>query len=248
MDLNLSGFYMFIACLIMSRADLEESYWESQLFVVPSHWTRLSRQCSRYSDVFCLHGYIYDRSRQGRQLDASEVDKFTQLVEKVFLRNNWFALPPNQIRMCCDDQVDQYERRAYRKGVTAHEFATKATDFSLTTHKHLNWLYVRYVPYLCSNLISEVGFGYGPLRIRGDFQTAPFIYPVKLGAEWIRFNAENLTSFLTFDWFREEIVCGKNTWICDDYDNHLQDGPLDLLSSDDSNDVTSRDSFRLRRD
>ena len=61
------------------------------------------------------------------------------------------------IGMCCDDQVDQYERRAYRKGVTAHEFATKATDFSLTTHKHLNWLYVSFslVFFISGSKISE---------------------------------------------------------------------------------------------
>ncbi|XP_075245435.1 uncharacterized protein LOC142339339 isoform X2 [Convolutriloba macropyga] len=178
----------------------------------------LSRKCAILSQHFCLFGYFYHSSRTPRN-DPSEFDlgKFDFHVGLHFLDYNWFSLMQTSFGDCCLFQLLQYrEQGQLRAGVSPEEYLENATSFKPDSHKKVNWISVSYLSEPCLNMIVQIGFGPGELKIHGRVNPdAPFAYPLNVGQDLVIVEASNLVRELTFEWFKEYVVCQDQNWICD---------------------------------
>ena len=91
--------------------------------------------------------------------------------------------------------------------------------------KHLNYI-LSYYDHKCQvNIITELGFGIGALRranhMRGMIDERRGIpYMLKIGHEWTtRIPYENPGDFVTFSWFKTNVVCPDQPWICGNQNN-----------------------------
>ena len=99
------------------------------------------------------------------------------------------------------------------------EYINKLTDYS-EDGKQLNYIVSYYHPVCNVNIITKVGFGVGVLKrvnhtqnMRDEQPGAP--YQLKVGFQWTsHIPYENPGDFLTFQWFKTNIMCADHPWIC----------------------------------
>ena len=94
------------------------------------------------------------------------------------------------------------------------------TDYS-EEHKQLNYIQAFHLPVCQVNVISKLGYGLGPLRrtnhIAGVRRQLPGVpYQLKVGSEWSeQIPYDNPEDFLTFRWFKQNVMCKEQPWICE---------------------------------
>ena len=122
-----------------------------------------------------------------------------------------------------------------------HEYLAKLTDYS-EEGKHLNYLMSYYLPYCGINLITKIGFGKGTLKrmnhsdySRREKPGAP--YQMKVGQNRTpQIPYENPDEFFTFRWFKVNIICLEQPWICGFEGNrsetYSQDGNVVEIATD----------------
>ena len=99
-----------------------------------------------------------------------------------------------------------------------HEYIKKLTDYD--EDKRLNLISAYYFPDCEVNIIIRLGFGEGPL-IREDTvfgmlrQVPDKPYLLKFDKEWSEhIPYEDPGYFLTFRWFKQNVMCKEQPWIC----------------------------------
>ena len=93
------------------------------------------------------------------------------------------------------------------------------TDYS-EDGKRLNDLESFYLPLCNVNVITKIGFGFGLLKRRSLSESegkplpgAP--YQLKVGPHWSpEIPYHNPEEFLTFHWFKHNLMCKDQPWIC----------------------------------
>ena len=124
---------------------------------------------------------------------------------------------------CCKAQCDLYRRYGFTKMIMPPvEYLSKMVNYTLDeNNKRLNYIRAFYLPRCRANVVTKVGFGSGEL-LREDH---PYIYsPYMPGVPYVLgHNKRNLThsipygnpaDFLTFRWFRRNVICRGQPWIC----------------------------------
>ena len=79
---------------------------------------------------------------------------------------------------------------------------------------------VRFDDELCVNVINEIGFGSdnGEVKVRGGSPEADFVLPSTPAENSVTtFEKSNLREELNFDWFKFNVICIAQQWICDKY-------------------------------
>ena len=75
-----------------------------------------------------------------------------------------------------------------------------------------------YAQNLCVNVVSVVGFGSGHIRLSGGVINKNYVIPVgQLNDSVIVIPYETLEQYLTFDWFKENVICKEQSWICQNF-------------------------------
>ena len=98
------------------------------------------------------------------------------------------------------------------KQIQAHD-----TGYNLNFIKHVTFQ-ARYDPFFCLNVIMGITYGYGApqYKVQGGQVTANFMLP-PTGVPPYRikiFNRRRLDVELSFGWFKRNVICSDQPWIC----------------------------------
>ncbi|XP_063715453.1 uncharacterized protein LOC134842878 [Symsagittifera roscoffensis] len=203
--------------------------WESLVFWLANGVGKYGDTCRKRSDYYCLEGYIAPLINSNHFMDNHPGGDARTCVRwfETLAWENW--RPINFIdsknpEICCTGQVAQYMRNGFlNRRMSPDEYMFKLTDYT-NESKPLNLLSAIHLPWLCVNVIMIVGFGPGPLRrdhhpniVHG----APYIIAGKdypgtgipdIDTKVVNF--ENPGEDLTFHWFKHNVMCRDNPWIC----------------------------------
>ena len=71
-------------------------------------------------------------------------------------------------------------------------------------------------PSICLNVILEIGFGSGALKIDGKVsKDIQFVFPIQYERETVIYSNSQLTSgSLNFRMWKRQFVCPDNPWLC----------------------------------
>ncbi|XP_075246491.1 uncharacterized protein LOC142339990 isoform X2 [Convolutriloba macropyga] len=212
--------------------------WKSVQFAIPQPRPFFSRQCLLLEKQFCLLGLFLYARQSLREPVSADLSLFEELVRRSYTNINWYSLLRSNPGRCCDFQIRHYQFQGQSHGLSPSEYYNKLTDFSLVD-KRLNWLRANYHTQTCENVVSEIGFGTGPLRMTGSYRSGlRFIIPIwKLGAELVIPRLESSIA-TTFRFFRDNFICHDQPWICEQYQSPVNQnirGSRKLLFSDENN-------------
>ena len=211
--------------------------WTSLTFIIPvdvqlKEW----RNCRNFSDVYCLFAYEAAKSNLNK---AYDFDLQIVSVEFMTQMNQWiqhFAYTEGQKHFqpiyrhinnfmgedgCCSEQHRKYFEFGLRELLLQHkEYVKKITNFS-EEGKDLNLIRAFYLVECDLNVIFKLGFGRGKLRrsylpvngLAAHQIGAPYV--LKVGSRWTpAIPYENPGDFLTFRWFKDNVLCVEQPWIC----------------------------------
>ncbi|XP_063724137.1 uncharacterized protein LOC134851816 isoform X2 [Symsagittifera roscoffensis] len=173
--------------------------WSSLEFLVPGvPNNRLSQHCAEKS------------KRVSRPEDYG---RFRQLILPIYEAYNFFTFS-NTLGSCCKHQVLMYWRYGTRKGLSPEGYLKKLTDIT-DGGRQLNWIKANYNETICLNVISQLGFGHGFLRIEGNFKRhSDFLLLLQEGKQTHMFSPNNVTKVITFFWFKFNVICRARPWMC----------------------------------
>ncbi|XP_063722773.1 uncharacterized protein LOC134850910 [Symsagittifera roscoffensis] len=242
---------VFLVLIVIGLSDCSvqpEEHWTSLIFWVPNHSTFFGRSCLRQSHHYCLHTYERENNNRNAILPDGEhlsplnrsayehmlQMNFERIIRPMWRRINFFA-EFEEAGGCCATQVAKYVHYGYSKQLTPHEYYEKLVDYT-EQHKRLNFLRAYFDPTVCLNFIVEVGFGTGPMNNDIGFlrQQSRLAFPPAPGVHPRLFSSENPENEITFHWFKHNIMCVSQPWICNE-------------GANDINGDRNNDEFRKRR-
>ncbi|XP_075258826.1 uncharacterized protein LOC142350756 [Convolutriloba macropyga] len=207
--------------------------WESLVFWIPNGVSLYGLLCRNRSRYYCLDAYF---TQQGSNFGSTsrldgEASKawFRIIIKQHYSKINMinFVNPTG----CCDSQVRKYEKYGLQfQNIQPDDYLAKLMDYN-EDGKTLNYVSAVYASKLCMNMLMDIGFGPGQLR-RDHHVTvvegAPYVLVGRgfgdLGLpeiDSVTFDYWNISSQLTFHWFKHEIMCKGSPWICGDTDEEM---------------------------
>ncbi|XP_075257044.1 uncharacterized protein LOC142349398 isoform X2 [Convolutriloba macropyga] len=163
-------------------------------------------------------GWLTNQMMFGRQTQNDDDFRFYRLAKNIYKSFNWFSLRPQEPGGCCYFQTSVYMEYGRKMGLSPWEYRNKVTDFS-SAGKPLNFLMAYYDPKACANIITRVGFGRGQFRRIGVKYGPPFIFPFRSRNDTVHFFFyTQVRKFLTFEWFKENVVCRDQEWLCSNFE------------------------------
>ena len=217
-----------------------ELLWTSQTFIIPVNppYDSLPQPwntCRRFSLFYCLDSFESedeqslpafvpitpngnDQNEFRNVLRANAREQCSDILLPIFQMHNFYS----DFDVCCTRQCSTYLAMGYKNmNLTPQEYFDKLTDYSdWRGTKKLNTVWAYYDRLCDVNVIIKLGFGTGHLRrithllglARQQFGVS---YILKVGNKWSpKIPFENPGDFLTFDWFKVNIVCRDQPWIC----------------------------------
>ena len=215
------------------------SNWSSQQFIIslemPNNY--YWEFCRRSSKFYCLLSFI---SNENNSNPAFETDFLNLVVDDSAYRKyqslKWFACEECRKVFrpvfaqhnlfifwegCCLGHNFNYFSYGFQDALlTPKEYLAKLTDYS-EEDKKLNYILAYYLPDCDVNIISKLGFGSGNLKrlnhhfVGSSNHKIGRPYQIKAGDEWTpKIPYENPEDFVTFRWFKKNIMCLDQPWIC----------------------------------
>ncbi|XP_075256965.1 uncharacterized protein LOC142349364 isoform X2 [Convolutriloba macropyga] len=211
---------MAIILITISKRDVfvRGYFKESWMFQMPENGTDRGQTCANSSDHFCF--ILYWKMADGPGLEPHETDsetareEFQQQTKSVYKQLNWFSpYIEESTTGCCSFQADQYIRNGWVKGLSPSSYLERATNMT-SQGKTLMTINSRYDPELCSHIITVLAFGTGrgPPYHHQKLINGNFI--LKYGTEVKKFKYKRIEKELTFDWFKHNILCKDQQWMC----------------------------------
>ena len=212
--------------------------WSSLLFIISVDqriqydFTRTA--CRRFSSVYCLQSFEI--------VNADSSPPYSTSINRdwpsnIYYYNNWINKWANEecnqtfpgifkshnhyldSQGCCKAQCTKYIHWGLRTLLTRpQEYIKKLTDYD--EDKQLNLISAYYYPECEVNVIIRLGFGKGSLiresTVFGMLPQAPDMpYLFKVDKEWSEaIPYDNPGYFLTFRWFKKNVMCKEQPWIC----------------------------------
>ncbi|XP_063729275.1 uncharacterized protein LOC134856913 [Symsagittifera roscoffensis] len=207
-------------CTAASTSSSTLSYRQSHDFILPDVNEELGRKCQRFSDYFCLMAVWLNTRLTNREPQQDDAEQFRKLVEPNYKNLNWYSFRENDISSfsegCCSHQVDSYIQYGQKNGLSPQEYYDKVFKIGRVTDKQLVFLKARWVPSLCMNVINQVGFGYGSLKIIGNPKLSRnFIVPPVGNEDLMMVVPKNqVKDTLSFSWFLVNLVCREKPHWC----------------------------------
>ena len=138
--------------------------------------------------------------------------------QPMYLRHNFFV----ERSGCCLGQQFSYYKHGFNPlKVTPLQYISKLTNYTVQ-NKNLNQVWAFYMHECDVNVIIKLGFGQGELkriprtedRLGQHRPGKP--YRLKIGDSWSPdIPYENPGDFLTFEWFKTNVMCLDQPWICE---------------------------------
>ncbi|XP_063729049.1 uncharacterized protein LOC134856706 [Symsagittifera roscoffensis] len=191
--------------------------WMSQQFVLPNFLSFFGLRCRQMNQMFCLSGVYFGLDRVSDRLPReSDLRVIEMAVRPSYKLINWYPfLRQNPSDICCSFQKYIYQTQGQEKGVSPEEYLDLLFDFYAPEDKQVNWIQATYISKLCYNVITEIGFGPGQLKMSGEFYlNEQFVLPVEKGMGILKIPGNDIRGAITFRWFRKHIICESQPWIC----------------------------------
>ncbi|XP_063715250.1 uncharacterized protein LOC134842723 [Symsagittifera roscoffensis] len=206
--------------------------WESLIFWISNAFSIFGMACRQHSDYYCLDAYHTQNpynSSQSRDLPPALEPMAAHTWFHILIEPKWIAI--NMIDYydtgaCCADQVKKYLIYGlHNKEWNPDEYMDKLANYE-DENRTLNYISATYFAPVCQNIILEIGFGPGNLK-RSHHITVkegePYLLAgMEMGGLGIAhvesksFSYSNITQELTFHWFKHNIMCRDNPWICEE--------------------------------
>ena len=194
--------------------------------------------CHKLSSFYCLFGYetniqsesesyTVNWNQQRRTLDLDLQSKTSMLYDNVHEKCEEVLLPIYEIHNifhkfgCCKAQCNVYRRHGFdRMILTPVDYVSKLTDYN-ENNKSLIYIQAFYNPRCRVNVITKIGFGIGVLLRTNHTFISPQLpgVPYVLGNNAenlnLQFPYENPGGLLNFTWFKSNVICREQSWICD---------------------------------
>ncbi|XP_075246392.1 uncharacterized protein LOC142339918 [Convolutriloba macropyga] len=196
-------------------------------FIIPNNFKKQSRQCQRFSSYFCLHRYFIAVENSGnkttREALDSDMAKFRRVIRDYYKYYNIFSFIEidSDTAGCCGYQVMTYMKHGQFKGLSPSEYFQRLTDFS-TEGKRLIFLQSIFIPEMCLNVITHLSFGQGLFRMNGGRYRQPMGIFIQQDQKWHIFHHYHLTKLITFEWFKNNVICAGQPWICNQTANYRE--------------------------
>ncbi|XP_075257250.1 uncharacterized protein LOC142349519 [Convolutriloba macropyga] len=203
-----------LLCRPSAEAFFEEEDYQSLHFQLPDSGDNLGQKCLQYSQFFCLTGTWFTRQQSNRPSRNQDFYVFLRLVRENYRKYNWFSFDERDQGQCCRFQTEVYMQHGQPKGLSPSQYFNSTVDFAPSQPKSLNFIGARFEPSMCANIISRVGFGRGRIQINGVHPGYIYLFPVIDSHTVHFFTYRHVTEELTFDWFKRNIVCRDQPWIC----------------------------------
>ena len=218
-----------------------EPTWSSLNFIIPVDmpYNYIWSLCNELSTYYCLNAFVteddvYNPAFQIQTISgaifindpvlSSHLIKLKRFVREecydlfgsVYENHNHFVVREG----CCQGQYYYYFTYGYRDALlTPNEYLTKLFDYS-EEGKQLNYILSFYEPDCHVNIITKIGFGIGELKrenhrsgLRDEHHGVPYL--LKVGDGWTpRIPYGNPVDFITFSWFKTNVMCPDQPWIC----------------------------------
>ncbi|XP_075258856.1 uncharacterized protein LOC142350786 [Convolutriloba macropyga] len=197
--------------------------FESLQFILADPMSKNGAICLQHSAFYCLHGYIFQQKQSSRPPQESDVPLMSSLLrsDNYYQLINWFDLS-NSSSSCCDAQLSKYQAQGQNYGLSPFMFLEKLTNYDVSGKK-LNRLSLRYSPELCLNVVTYVGFGSGKIQVTGLYNNSVDYLIVdrrplpdfQNELQIIRISYKKPETQLTFEFFKTNVICKANPWICE---------------------------------
>ncbi|XP_063712222.1 uncharacterized protein LOC134840380 [Symsagittifera roscoffensis] len=188
-------------------------------FVLPGSLSLHGRYCALFSSVFCLSKYwqkynnatpAYSSSLNGEHQEL----KLLNMARSSFRRLNWFSFYESDWSYgCCEYQQEMYRRWGLLNNLTAVQYFGRLTDFR-NSKKNLITLQAVFDSTLCGNVITRLSFGKGEIRVKGTVPNVPVMVAVPGIPLVYVFQWRDVFQRLKFAWFKTNIICAEQPWIC----------------------------------
>ncbi|XP_063728268.1 uncharacterized protein LOC134855635 [Symsagittifera roscoffensis] len=197
----------------------DASSYESFEFILPDPKSEKGAECRNLNIYFCMTRFVTSSVNSSRVALWNDTIEIEVLSRYNYRSINWYSFDESENTACCKFQIRTYEMFGQDHGISPQDYMNKMTDFS-SDGKLLRHLKVRYDDYLCANVI--IGISYGTIRhkitVFGGHPDATFIVPLPyVGHHVITFERSLLKDTLTFDWFKLNVFCPGQPWICMKY-------------------------------
>ncbi|XP_075243961.1 uncharacterized protein LOC142338201 [Convolutriloba macropyga] len=119
---------------------------------------------------------------------------------------------------CCTYQTKLYVEYGQKNGLSPEEYLDKIFKFQRVGDKKVVFLKVRFHRPTCMNVISQIGFGNGDLKIIGSRNgiKGKFAFPALGNSTAVPvFYGETIEAKLTFSWFIINILCLEKPELCE---------------------------------
>ncbi|XP_075262679.1 uncharacterized protein LOC142354302 [Convolutriloba macropyga] len=221
----------FIICFCFPLA-LESTYignWGSLVFAIPNQFTELGRICANQSSHYCLSCYrtLYSNEKVIENDEFPEYDsdvppkgliqEFENKILALWNRINFFSTI--SFVNCCKDQANKYVVYGYLNSkMSPDAYLEKLTDYK-DEEMRINYIGVHYDPSRCWYVITELGFGAPPVIYYPELTDnrgldKPYVFPPQPGREPSILTFPHLRARLSFGWFKRNIMCKDQPWIC----------------------------------
>ena len=228
--------------------------WSSLVFVIPDreplelYWIA----CRKFSRIYCLQNFYATTSNNNPALRSFSSNPLQALHPDLRYNFIWFekmayheterVFESSYKRInnfvgqngCCTHQYFEYFTAGFLEMLlTPQEYYTKLTDFS-DENKKLNEIWAYFSTSCDSNVITKLGFGIGQLQRKNHLYGLPrpkfgMPYVLNIGNDWTpSIPFLNPGDFLTFGWFKQNVMCLDQSWICD---VHSQPSPSSQMEN-----------------
>ncbi|XP_075255892.1 uncharacterized protein LOC142348419 [Convolutriloba macropyga] len=208
----------FTFILLASFCGFCECY-ESLEFILPDTENKLGKRCHDFSGFFCLRKYYITARVSPRVFHWSDTMRMHKLASQVFFNYNWFSLDPkDEDHGCCYSQIKTYMSYGQPFGLSPDQYVARMTDLTSSTYRRLNTVRLRYDWLKCLNIIERIGFGDGNIvKLEGGFPNRSIALPPNPTGDLFVFRSDAIDKEMTFDWFKKNIMCPDQPWICMQY-------------------------------
>ena len=211
--------------------------WSSQTFKLQAEsafdydW----QICRKFSKIYCLNGF-----ETTEELSEPAFVSIVNLMYSGHMHYSyyWLAISgyrrsKNQFRSmytihnfftdregCCYGQYQFYFVSGFKKMLLApSQYIEKLTNYS-DENKHLNAIWAFFDHDCNVNVITKLGFGAGQLKrfnhgvsFKSEKEDTP--YQLRIGENWSHeVSYENPGQFITFRWFKWNVICLEQPWVC----------------------------------
>ena len=219
---------------------LADAKWSSLTFIIPVklYDNEFWPDCKHQSNLYCLSHFTTENDIEStgaevrnyygifargdttffklRKLKSYGREQSEEVFRPVYRKHNFYPKSEG----CCSDQYEIYHTHGFLgANFTPKEYLSKLTDYR-SENKSLNLIWSYYKHDSCVHIITKLGFGKGILKkLHHRRDTAigiPFVpYRLKVGQSFTPdIPYDNPGDFLNFDWFKRNLICKDQPWIC----------------------------------